>query len=425
MAPWLFLAHATPDFYHVNGTEYILPGTFINGNPPLPSGPMIVCAALIGLALLAIVAALQYRLPWSSMGRTRRVLVLVLMVGNFFAFWEMGMQVCARMYRQPAFVPDPVMFWRLNPKLDHQWIHEDPGNVAWWKRGVRPLPDSASLGTKPANAYRMIFFGESQLVSIDHKEIDIPDSYPHVLQRLLERALPDHTFDIINAGVPGYSSWQGLLLCRRLLSQKPDMVVFAFGYHDCRPSYATDRSVLTTNPFVYRMRVLLYRSELFLLMRKLVIEARESAEEKMMQDAQDHLPTFRVPPNEFAQNLRALVELGRKHGFRVAFLLQPLAHHNRRIARVLRYQAIMRKIAAQDGVLLLDVFDPMQKLTPPDDSRYWDDEIHMSSQGHRAVASILLHELLTSGLAPFKKAKASQSSGAQRPTAMEPSSPTP
>ena len=206
---------------------------------------------------------------------------------------------------------------------------------------------------------------------------------------------------MINAGVPGFSSWQGVMLCRELVAYQPDLVVFAFGYHDCRDAFATDRAVLTDDPVVHQVRSLAYRCQLFLLLRKGALAMRESQEEKAAK-MEPHMPTCRVPLGEFDQNLREVVRMGRTHGFRVAFLIEPLAHGNGRTELMRPYQDDMRRVAREEGALVLDVFTPMQRITPPGNGPYWDDEIHMSSQGHEAVARILLEQLMQSGLEAFR-----------------------
>lgn len=397
---------SSSDFYYVYGTDYLLPDTLLSGNPPLPSGAMAAAAGVLGLVLLLAVAMVERILPWRAMSRGRRLFLRVLLVSNFFLLWEVGLQVCASRFHEPTFVPDPETFWKLNPALANQWLQEAPNRSDWWSRNRGPLPDDALQREKPSGSCRVVFFGESQLVSIDHQEINLPRSYPRLLGRRLAKSLPSRRFDMVNAGVPGFSSWQGLLLCRQVIDQQIDMVVFAFAYHDCHPAYAADRAILTNDPYVHRIRTWLYRSELFLLLRQLIIKLRESHEEAALRaSVQTTLPTFRVPPDEFERNLRELARLGRERGVRVTFLLEPLAPGNDREASVLRYHEIMRRVAREEGdVLVIDVFSSMREQTGSTDTRrYWDDSIHMSSAGHEVVARIVEEALRNSGLPQFQE----------------------
>jgi lysophospholipase L1-like esterase len=58
-------------------------------------------------------------------------------------------------------------------------------------------------------------------------------AYPQQFQQLLDRAYGAGRFRVINAGVPGYTSLQGLAYLReRGLALKPEIVVIAFGFND-------------------------------------------------------------------------------------------------------------------------------------------------------------------------------------------------
>lgn len=52
------------------------------------------------------------------------------------------------------------------------------------------LPDEARLAQKAPGAYRVIFLGESQLVSVGHNPIDLAHAYPCLLSKLLATVAP-------------------------------------------------------------------------------------------------------------------------------------------------------------------------------------------------------------------------------------------
>jgi lysophospholipase L1-like esterase len=60
-----------------------------------------------------------------------------------------------------------------------------------------------------------------------------PLSYPVQLERRLARDLPGEHIQVINAGVPGYTSHQGLLYLReRGLALEPELAIVGFGFND-------------------------------------------------------------------------------------------------------------------------------------------------------------------------------------------------
>ena len=62
------------------------------------------------------------------------------------------------------------------------------------------------------------------------------EAYPQVLQRLLDADRPGR-YRVVNAGVPGYTSYHGRLYLReRGLALRPDVVIAAYGFNDIAPA---------------------------------------------------------------------------------------------------------------------------------------------------------------------------------------------
>ena len=114
------------------------------------------------------------------------------------------------------FEPDPVLLWRLRPNYDF-----GQGFPLLNPQGFRG-PDFARL---PVGVFRIACIGDS--VTFGRPEAEFP--------LLLERRLSadGRTTQVLNFGVPGYSSWQGRQLLRRVLAAyHPDMVIILFGWND-------------------------------------------------------------------------------------------------------------------------------------------------------------------------------------------------
>jgi lysophospholipase L1-like esterase len=106
-----------------------------------------------------------------------------------------------------------------------------PGEVATWHvhtndHGFRSPPFEDA---KRPGVFRILCLGDSSTFGMN---VDDADAYPQVLQRLLDERVPGR-FEVLNLGVPGYSSRQGLeLLRQQALGYRPDLVIFAFGTND-------------------------------------------------------------------------------------------------------------------------------------------------------------------------------------------------
>lgn len=82
---------------------------------------------------------------------------------------------------------------------------------------------------KRPGVFRIICLGDSSTLGMN---VEDDDPYPQVLARLLDDARPGR-FEVLNFGVIGYTSRQGLELIRqRVLHYEPDLIVFAFGTND-------------------------------------------------------------------------------------------------------------------------------------------------------------------------------------------------
>ncbi|MHC4945004.1 MAG: SGNH/GDSL hydrolase family protein [Planctomycetota bacterium] len=115
-----------------------------------------------------------------------------------------------------AFEKDDFLFWRLipnNPKL---------GINSQGFRGLEVAP------AKPPGKKRILCLGCSVTFGLAE-----PLSYADLLEQQLNREARTPRFEVLNLGVPGYSTFQGLRLLERACTQyKPDLITWLFGWND-------------------------------------------------------------------------------------------------------------------------------------------------------------------------------------------------
>lgn len=114
---------------------------------------------------------------------------------------------------------------------------------AFLNYGLSPLRDDVnSLGyrgpeialPKPDHVYRIVALGGSTTYGIYLDRWQ--DAYPHKLQQALTEAHGYQDIEVINAGVPGYTSWESAVnLMLRIPDLKPDMVIVYHGVNDINP----------------------------------------------------------------------------------------------------------------------------------------------------------------------------------------------
>ncbi|HME73606.1 MAG TPA: SGNH/GDSL hydrolase family protein, partial [Myxococcota bacterium] len=131
--------------------------------------------------------------------------------------------------------PDPELLWRNRPGSEKtQPINPEAyDRPASWTvtvdaRGYRSGPPS--LAADHPGVYRVLCVGDSITYGFN---VDADDTYPRQLDALLGRRYPGRRFEVINAGVPGWSWIQGRrYLELEGLALRPDVVVIGHGTND-------------------------------------------------------------------------------------------------------------------------------------------------------------------------------------------------
>jgi lysophospholipase L1-like esterase len=148
------------------------------------------------------------------------------------------------------------------------------------------------------------------------------EPFPAKLQALLNDGTksPDN-WEVINAGVPGYSSWQVRLVAEKLVQRwKPAVVVVCVGNNEAWPAERSDRQVDTARAVTGRMvaglsasRFLVWASE----------KLRSEKPQAFIAPALDKAVP-RVSREEFGENLRQIVRVARAANAKVVMLSPPV-----------------------------------------------------------------------------------------------------
>ena len=265
----------------------------------------------------------------------------------------------------PGFFPsseDPVNF-----QSDRFLLFRMTGNITW-EQQIYPgylgidytLPVKTNdLGfrdrlydpEKPKGTYRILCLGDSS--TFGHG-VRFQETFAKRLEALL-KPMTHPRFEVMNAGVSGYSSLLGLeMFTRELLLYKPDCVVIGFASNDSFTGLLgdygtyTDRELLERmhsqrRSALYRLTATLRKTSLYRVMRHLV----SGAKQKKSRKNRPKIP--RVNLQEYNQNLIRFLELCRDHEIEVIFLgVGPEK-------RIRPYREEMKKIASRHGKPFLDV----------------------------------------------------------------------
>jgi lysophospholipase L1-like esterase len=286
--------------------------------------------------------------------------------------------------RRGLFVRDPELFWRLAP-ADGIETPIAPGGLRVNSRGLRgpEWPRAAAPGVT-----RIVTLGDSCTFGWRVTEAE---AYPAVLGELLRgRGL---RAEVINAGVPGYTSVQALrLLQLELLAYEPQAVVFYFGWNELWPARGQPDVAQAVSGRLVELENVLDRSHLYRLLRRGYVAVRSDLGERRDAGTQP-----RVSPEQYRQVLERLVQLCRDRGLQLALMTQPArqAPHARcwsppQHELLAQMNAITREAAVGEGTVLVD--GAALLAAEPQDETFVDC-VHPSASGHRLLAAALAEAL--------------------------------
>jgi hypothetical protein len=223
---------------------------------------------------------------------------------------------------EPLLVFDPELLWRPRPNVT---------GTFWGTAGVQT--NSLGLRDRPADLAK----GRSVLVVgnsvVWGGRVAREERFTDRASSLLAREVGHEDVQIINAGVPGYSSFQVLQFLKHVALPrfKPEVVMICVGVDDNWLADHSDREKVEANtgtgPAVRR---LVAKSDLLLFLNRYVVElvvwAGTGQNLKGFSlfygDPPGPPRVTRVSPAEAVANLREAGELAAAHGGRVAIMLQ-------------------------------------------------------------------------------------------------------
>jgi lysophospholipase L1-like esterase len=136
------------------------------------------------------------------------------------------------------------------------------------------------------------------------------ETYPQHLARRLAQLYLGRAVDVMNAGVPGFTTFQGgRILAAEVLPRRPDFIVLSFGFNDSRPAASSDSAfAVQRRARVARMARAMGRFAIYRSLERLL--RRGETGDRLSPGPAERV-TVRVPAPEFAMRLRAMVRAAR------------------------------------------------------------------------------------------------------------------
>jgi len=241
---------------------------------------------------------------------------------------------------------------------------------------------------KPPGVRRIMALGDSSVFGLgveDHQ----------VFTSLLDDVVGDGV-QVINAAVPGYSTYQAInLLQIRGLSLQPDVVLVACLWSDNNTDWFVDRELLAAyssfrSSWARALRTALERLAFYrLLDYQLRVARGPQLERKVgwLVGQGEIRGERRVPINEYAENLETIAQLAHEAGAEVMYMILPNTQDLRdsRAKQVCwdPYRRVMRDTALRHGAPLID----LPKAFLERGGELFHDDMHPNVEGHRLMAA--------------------------------------
>jgi hypothetical protein len=287
---------------------------------------------------------------------------------------------------------DDTLIWSSEPNVHRTYldvfspVHSEADRTALLRRFLPTLPAEFranptweiglnSLGfrgdemsaAKPPSIVRIACIGDSWTFGMP---VGQQQSYPSRLAAWLRTERPGTAYEVLNFGVLGYSSFQGLqLLKARVLDLHPDIVVIGFGMNDSEVSGYRDKDIVGAPsgdrpPALARAKSAALDAAQSLEFYKLLkyealalrfrpkpigdyLKAEAESKGSGAVDYEEMEPWTRVSPRDYEANIREMAGLAHARGAQVVLVDNELWEGS-------PYRPVLRKLADELEAPLVD-----------------------------------------------------------------------
>ncbi len=306
--------------------------------------------------------------------------------------------------------------WELVPNYRgtyFDWVTDKPGEVnpeyrrtiAINSSGFRD--DEETPMEKPDNTVRIFTLGDSITFGWG---VESTGTFAKLLQKRLNESSSKTNYQVINAGIVGFTSYQGVrLLKHKLIKYNPDIIVVAYGGTNYVLSHATDResmkvgSAVLTKIANFGRKLHIYRGlkEVSLRLNKVEKEGRKR----------------RVSSEDFRNDLRELIEISEENGVGVVLMTIQSNVLTGQVAKwtvgnrsysnsgeevIIEHKQIndiIREIANEKKAVLVDIAEKFNHLKTTENKKLfyrpedaWDD-YHPNYEGNEVIAEELFRAI--------------------------------
>jgi len=251
---------------------------------------------------------------------------------------------------------------------------------------------------KPSGVYRILCLGDSSTFGFS---VPVGCAYPSLLESRLNAsdAYGDKRFEVTNAGVHGYTSFQCLRLYEHRGAQlQPDLVVLYVGPNDIKPCPMADEQIAAraAPKAIMAMNQAFSHLHCYRSLRSAVVEPPPAVPKE---------PVPRVGVEGYVRNvleLRRQCEAAHCHLVLVSFAYRtpfPPDLSKKYVTGLPTLRRTLVRLAEKDAILLVDL-PAMREESGGQYRELFQDIVHPNEAGHRYIADRIYDKLADEGVLP-------------------------
>ena len=271
-----------------------------------------------------------------------QIAVNIAVILIMFFLTELTLRYFTETAKTVEFTPHPTLYWKLTPDLK---------NYDYKMGDLSCMIDTNSDGlrnekldvARNERSFRILCLGDETTFGTGVKQ---SDTFAKVLQLKLRKRYHFYLTEGINAGVEGYTTYQGFhFLKEYCLKYKPDVIVVGFLHNDMSYSSRADKDRISKDPLAVKFKRNLYKLQSFMTLRNFLLGKLY----EKVQKEQDSGSIQRVSPDDYRKNLEEISKLASSINAKLVFLNLP----EDKIGHELPvYRKNLKKVAEKNGILM-------------------------------------------------------------------------
>jgi len=271
---------------------------------------------------------------------------------------------------------DPQRYWRFNSGT-FEMASSEVGEVTTFRINQDGIRHSGPVVPKQKGVRRIVCLGDSTTFGVDLQDVF---TYPSQLEKKLNDGTDGFHYEVINAGVPGYTTYQGTQFLREKYSAwAPDIITIYFGEND---NYDVKRFYQELdNNGMKKVDLFLRRTLRTYSFVKKITQSLHIGLDAAVHKAER--------AEAFIDHLEALIDFAQEKNIRAYLVTYPT--YNEVFGDAPHaYNARIRESAAKYNVELVDL---VALFRAEKDKKLFRDNLHHTPQGSELVANALFSAL--------------------------------